>query len=90
MNKPARRILLFVLLFGSALLLLCHGVSAQDAAPAPTAPKTKNVLETILGSGPLGITIWIGILSASITMVTFVIQNILTLRNDRLAPPPLL
>ena len=33
--------------------------------------------------------IWLGILGASVTMVTFVIQNILTLRNDRLAPAPL-
>ena len=47
------------------------------------------MLETIWESGPLGRMIWAGILGASITMVTFVIQNILTLRNDRLAPAPL-
>ena len=89
MNKSARRLLLFLLLFGGASLLLCHGVSAQEATPAPAAPKSKSVLETIWESGPLGRLIWAGILGASITMVTFVIQNILTLRNDRLAPAPL-
>ena len=89
MNKPSPRLLLFLLLFGAAFLLFCHGVSAQDATAAPAAPKSKSVLETIWESGPLGRLIWAGILGASITMVTFVIQNILTLRNDRLAPAPL-
>ena len=89
MNKPHRRLLLFLLLFGGAFLLSCHGVSAQEAAAAPAAPKTKTVFETIWESGPLGRMIWAGILGASVTMVTFVIQNILTLRNDRLAPAPL-
>ncbi len=88
MNKPTRRLLWFLLLFGGVSLLLCQGVSAQEAAPA-AAPKSKSILETIWESGPLGRMIWAGILGASITMVTFVIQNILTLRNDRLAPAPL-
>ena len=88
MNKPTRRLFWFLLLFGGVSLLLCQGVSAQEAAPA-AAPKSKSILETIWESGPLGRMIWAGILGASITMVTFVIQNILTLRNDRLAPAPL-
>ena len=90
MNRFPRRLLWFTLLFGATFLLFCHGVSAQEAAPAPgAAPKSKSILETIWESGPLGRMIWAGILGASITMVTFVIQNILTLRNDRLAPAPL-
>ena len=89
MNKSTRRFLLFLLLLGGVSLLLCHGASAQEAAPAPAAPKSKSVLETIWESGPLGRMIWAGILGASVTMVTFVIQNMLTLRNDRLAPAPL-
>lgn len=93
MNKPRLRFFLFLLLLGGAFFLSAHGVNAQDAA-APTtgtaAPPAKSVLRTILDSGPLGIAIWVAILAASTTMVTFVIQNILTLRNDRLAPPPLL
>ena len=87
MNKPSRRLLCFLLLFGGAFFLFTHGVSAQEATGA--APKSKNVLQTILETGPLGVFIWCCILAASVTMVTFIIQNILTLRNDRLAPPPL-
>ena len=33
--------------------------------------------------------IWIAILVTSITMVTFIVQGILTLRRDKMAPPPL-
>jgi biopolymer transport protein ExbB len=91
MNKARYRILLLLLIGGAFLLLSAHGVFAQDAAAAatPAAPKERNVLQTILASGPLGIAIWCAILAASVTMVTFVIQNLLSLRNDRLAPPPL-
>jgi biopolymer transport protein ExbB len=87
MNKHRYRVLWLLLLIGSVLILSAHGVSAQDAAPA--APKERNVFQTIMASGPLGIAIWLAILGASVTMVTFVIQNLLSLRNDRLAPPPL-
>ncbi len=92
MNKSYLRLLLFLCLLGGVWLLSAHGLHAQEAAAAPgtAAPPPKSVLRTILDSGPLGLAIWAAILGASITMVTFVIQNILTLRNDRLAPPPLL
>ena len=87
MNKSPLR-LLWPLLVVGGFLWLAHGAFAQEAAVgAATVPKERNVLQTILGSGPLGIAIWVAILGASVTMVTFVIQNILTLRNDRLAPP---
>ena len=94
MNKSRYRVLLFLLVIGGVLFLQTHGVFAQDAtapaaAAAPAAPKERTVFQTIVASGPLGIAIWLAILGASVTMVTFVIQNILTLRNDRLAPPPL-
>ena len=39
--------------------------------------------------GPLIIAIWLAILGASVTMVTFVIQNIISLRKQRLAPDAL-
>jgi biopolymer transport protein ExbB len=92
MNKARPRLLLFFLLIGGILLLGVHGIYAQDAtaAAAPAAPKERNVFQTIMASGPLGLAIWCAILAASVTMVTFVIQNILSLRNDRLAPPPLI
>ena len=90
MNRLRFRLLWTALLFGGMFLLLCHGVSAQEAAPAAgAAPKSKTIFETVWESGPLGRLIWFGILAASVTMVTFVIQNVLTLRNDRLAPAPL-
>ena len=88
MNKSPLRLLWLLLIFGG-FLLLADGAFAQEAAGAAAAPKERNVLQTILSSGPLGMAIWVAILGASVTMVTFVIQNILTLRNDRLAPPPL-
>ncbi len=93
MNKSSQRFLLFLCIFGGAWLLSTHGLHAQEAgaaSPATPAPPPKSVLQTIFDSGPLGLAIWAAILGASVTMVTFVIQNILTLRNDRLAPPPLL
>ena len=68
-------------------VFLTGSVLAQDTES--TAPRAKSVLQTILDSGPLGMAVWAAILVTSITMVTFVIQNLLTLRNDRLAPPPL-
>lgn len=97
MNKPSRRIqrfLIMLLIAVGAAFLLTHGVSAQDgaesAAPAVAAPvQERNILQTIVSSGPLGIAIWCAILGASITMVTFVIQNLMTLRQERLAPRPL-
>ena len=85
MKKPAFR-LPVVLLIACAVFARVPGALAQDAA----APQNKSIVRTILDSGPLGVMIWCAILGASITMVTFVIQNILTLRNDRLAPPPLI
>ena len=91
MNKSHHRLLLFLCLLGGTMFLMVHGIHAQDAAvPAAGAPRERSVLQTILSSGPLGLAIWTAILVASVTMVSFVIQNILTLRNDRLAPPPLL
>ncbi len=60
------------------------------AADDPDAGGDQSVLEIILHGGPLIITIWIAILATSVTMVTFVIQNIMLLRKDKLAPPPLL
>lgn len=95
MNKSSSviRFLLLLILVAGVGFVTIHSSLAQEAAAGTTAgagaPAEKNVLQTILSSGPLGIAIWIAILGASITMVTFVIQNILTLRTERLAPTPL-
>ncbi len=78
------------LLVGGMVFVAAHSTLAQEAPAVGTGlPVEKNVLQTILGSGPLGIAIWCAILGASITMVTFIIQNLLTLRTERLAPTPL-
>jgi biopolymer transport protein ExbB len=96
MHQPhscSLRVLFFLLAVGGLQCLAAHGVFAQEGsdlgAPA-TAPADHSVLQTILGSGPLGLAIWVAILGASVTMVTFVIQNLISLRNDRLAPKPLI
>jgi len=61
---------------------------AQDEAAAPPAEQ-HTVLETILEGGPLIIAIWLAIIGTSVTMVTFIVQGLLTLRKDKLAPPAL-
>src|SRR4051812_42387813 len=58
-----------------------------EAAATPEASHT--VLQTIMGGGPLIIAIWCAILGTSVTMVTLIVQNIMTLKPSKLAPPPL-
>jgi len=82
MTKPRVFMLLLALL---ALTILPQTVFAADAG---VENKDQSVLEIIMHGGPLIIAIWIAILATSITMVTFVIQNIIMLRKDKLAPPP--
>jgi biopolymer transport protein ExbB len=71
----------------AALLLLSATTTfAQEAAPEAHA---KSVFETITEGGPMVIAIWVAIVATSVTMVTFIVQGILALRKDKLAPPPL-
>lgn len=73
-----------------ALLFLLGGSAfAQEAAASGTARPPDSILHVILSGGPLLILIWCGILGTSITMVTFVIQNIITLRKEKMAPKAL-
>ena len=51
--------------------------------------KQESVISTILHSGPLTVFIWICILATSIIMVTLIIQLAISLRKEKLAPPPL-
>lgn len=62
-------------------------VWAQEEAVAPEA---HSVLDTIIGGGPLIIMIWIAILGTSVTMLTFIIQLFLNLRDEQLAPSALI
>lgn len=71
-------------------LLCVPALLAQSPAPAADkAAAPKTVLELILHGGPLIILIWICILATSIVMVTFVIQNVMTLKAEKLAPQPM-
>ena len=88
MRKSLLRSPLLFTVCAVALTIAAPSVFGADGAGAPH--HDESVLRTILSSGPLGIAIWVAILGASITMVTFVIQNIIQLRSDRLAPPLLI
>ena len=62
-------------------------------AVSPTAHAAEgenlSIIETILHGGPLIIFIWLCILGTSITMVTFIIQLFIMLRDENLAPSAL-
>jgi biopolymer transport protein ExbB len=73
----------------SALSGFAQGDAAPAASPAADAAP-QSAIDIILHGGPLIIMIWIAIVGTSIVMVTFIIQNIIQLRNDKLAPPPLI
>lgn len=78
--------------FIATLLLVNFTAFAQEegAAPAEGAEAhTKTLWETIIEGGPLLILIWVAILATSVIMVTLIIQNIMTLKAAKLAPPPL-
>ena len=74
--------------FLAVLLVLISILPASAADPAGAA-KSMNVLQTIQHGGPLIILIWICILGTSFTMVTFIIQLFMVLRDEQLAPSAL-
>jgi biopolymer transport protein ExbB len=71
------------------LTALSASAFAQEAAPGGSAAQNESIIHVILNGGPLIILIWCAILCTSITMVTFVIQNIITLRKEKMAPKAL-
>jgi biopolymer transport protein ExbB len=89
MIRPTFRRFLPLLLFVCAYALVCASGFAQDAE-APPPPKQENIFQTIREGGPLIMAIWCAIIGTSVTMVTLIIQNIMSLRKDKLAPPPLI
>ena len=84
-----RRHLPFVV-FLATLCLICATGLAEGEEPAADAPAPHNIMDLILDGGPLIMFIWFCIIGTSVTMVTFIIQNIMSLRKDKLAPPPLI
>lgn len=95
MTKLHLRRFLSTFIFLCVSLLACTAVLAQEAAEAPADAATTPAIEqhtiwqTIIGGGPLIIMIWIAILVTSVIMVTLIVQNIMTLKPSKLAPPPL-
>lgn len=69
-----------------ALLALFAAAPAAFAAEEGAAPESMNIIQTILHGGPLIVAIWLCILGTSVTMVTFIIQLFLKLRDEELAP----
>ena len=91
MKLPLRRFLSSLIMF-CAMVLANPAALAQEEAEAAAEPATAaehTVWETIIGGGPLIIMIWVAILATSVVMVTLIVQNIMTLKPNKLAPPPL-
>ncbi len=84
-QSPLRRFL--PLLLATALVFLGGTGFAQEEPPA--APEQHNVLKVIMDGGPLIMFIWVCIIATSVTMVTLIIQNAMSLKKNKLAPPPL-
>ncbi len=91
--KSTLRSLVFLFAIAMFAGLFATSTLAQDAPPgdaaaeAAAADEPQSVIEIILHGGPLIIMIWIAILGTSITMVTLVIQNFITMSKKKLAPP---
>jgi biopolymer transport protein ExbB len=64
-------------------------LSSVATAAAQEHAKQESIISTIIHGGPLIVLIWICILATSVIMVTLIIQLAISLRKDKLAPPPL-
>ena len=71
-------------------LAVCRslGLAQEEGAAAKEHPTT--IIGQIMDGGPLIMFIWFCILGTSVTMVTLIIQNAMSMRKDKLAPPPLI
>jgi len=83
-----RRYLPLALTVLAFVICRATGFAQEEGAP-PAGGHDTSVWETIKDGGPLIMAIWVAIIGTSVTMVTFIIQNIMQLRKDKLAPPPL-
>ncbi|MDP9291908.1 MAG: MotA/TolQ/ExbB proton channel family protein [Verrucomicrobiota bacterium] len=86
--KSTRRTFFFLL--AALLFVLALPAFAQDAASASgAAAPPQSIFEIIWHGNFLTKLIWVAILFTSTIMVTLVIQNALSIRNEKLAPRPL-
>ena len=81
--KPARLIPLLLPLL--LLALTCPLAFAAEGG----REESMNMIQTIIKGGPLIVMIWLGILGTSMTMLTFIIQLFITMRDEQLAPKAL-
>ncbi len=69
--------------------LLTLVVASSAFAEGAAAHHEESLLRTIINGGPLIIFIWLCILGTSIIMVTLIIQLAMSMKKEKLAPPPL-
>lgn len=84
-----RRYLPLTLCVATLLLSYATGFAQEEGEKAADAG-SHSIFQTIKEGGPLIMLIWCAIIGTSITMVTFIIQNVMQLRKTKLAPPPLI
>ena len=84
--KTNHRSLFPVLAIGTILLATTITGFAQEGAAAKGGGGGESVFHVIWHGGWLIRMIWLAIVGTSVTMVTFVIQNIITLRVQKQAP----
>ena len=89
-HPKLRRHLPFVLTVLALALSRATGFAQEEGAEAAPIGHETSIIQTIIKGGPLIMMIWLAIIGTSVTMVTFIIQNILSLRKTKLAPPPLI
>jgi biopolymer transport protein ExbB len=71
------------------LALVCTTAIGYAQEEAAAAPESKTLFQTIWEGNALIKGVWLSIVGASVTMVTFIVQGLITLRRTKLAPPPL-
>ena len=86
-RTPLRRCLTLALFVLTIFALNAVGFAQEEA---PKVAESQSVFQTIREGGPLIMLIWVCIIGTSIVMVTLIVQNAMTLRKDKLAPPPLI
>jgi len=86
-----KKLFFFTLILAILFIGVVTGYAQEAAAEATPAAKSEgDTLIKVIWHGNILIKlIWLAILGASVTMVTFVIQNIISLRRQKLAPDAL-
>ena len=77
----------FLLSLFLTVLAVSTGFAQEAEAPVQA---DHSIWDMIKDGGPLIMIIWVLIIATSVTMVTLVIQNYMTLKKDKFAPPTLI